>query len=192
MSINAPPKSTRETWRDWQPEGFPEPTVLYTRDELAHRLQSRGIDVSAGDLRYWESAGILPRTVRQWHKGATRSTYPEWFGYLARRVRQLQSEGYTLQQIRPRIRRNAELLLRSPDGDDRDAIRSELRFYEYAVGPEDLDFPDELSPALVKLARLHEGVTGIAVDHIEVGVVDIDGRGTTYRIPQRPTERLTY
>ena len=186
------PKAKRETWRDWMPLGSPEPAVLYTRDELAARLQDRNVPVTASDLRYWESAGVLPHTVRRWHKGATRSTYPEWMGYLARRVRQLQGEGYRLQQIQPRIRRIAQIMLRPPDGDADDAVRANLPFYQYAVGPEDLSLPFELSPALAELARRHEAVTGVATHHIEVRVVDDEGRGTTYRVPHRPTDRMSY
>jgi len=106
-------------------------------------------------------------------------------GYLARRVRQLQGEGYRLQQIRPRIRRIAEIMLRPPDGDADDAARTNLPLYRYAVGPEDLSLPDGLGPPLVEIARLHEAVTGVATHHIEVRVVDDEGRGTTYRVAVR-------
>jgi len=102
-----------ETWRDWLPPGSdpPNPSDLYTRDQLAERIQSFGHNVSRGDLRFWEYRGILPRTVCQWHKGAVRTTYPLWMADLAIYVRSLQDKGYTLRQIPPLVRSHAQVML---------------------------------------------------------------------------------
>src|SRR4051794_17405494 len=99
----APPK--HETWEDWLPEGAPAPDQFLTRDELVDRLRRYGIDVDARDLRFWERSGVLPRPVKRRYNGATWALYPDWssrpngYLHLIRRVRQLQAEGYKLQQI---------------------------------------------------------------------------------------------
>lgn len=83
----APPGVTSKTsWRDWMPEGYPEPPddQLITRAELLERL--RGIfrtNLSEKRLQVWEAAGVLPGPVRRWHDGATRALYPRWVVYLA-------------------------------------------------------------------------------------------------------------
>ena len=82
-----PTKPKRETWRDWMPEGFPQPSdeELVTRSELLDRLRSdpqRTIDITERTLRLWESEGILPGPIRQRHKGATRALYPPWYATL--------------------------------------------------------------------------------------------------------------
>jgi len=90
-SINAtgtvtPGVTSKASWRDWLPEGAPEPPddQLITRAELLERL--RGVfrtNLSERTLQLWEAAGILPGPVRRWHDGATRALYPMWIVYLA-------------------------------------------------------------------------------------------------------------
>ena len=81
-----PGVTSKSSWRDWLPEGYPEPPddQLITRAELLERL--RGIfrtNLSERTLQLWEAAGILPGPVRRWHGGATRAFYPTWVVYLA-------------------------------------------------------------------------------------------------------------
>lgn len=79
-------KSTRrkETWRDWIPEGYPEPAddELITREEMLDQLGSMGLDLPLGTLRHWEGIGILPAPIRRRHSGATRALYPPWMPHL--------------------------------------------------------------------------------------------------------------
>lgn len=108
--------SKRETWRDFMPEGAPEP-ALYTRAEIAESASYidlvaphdiRYIDlVTPDDIRYWEYQGVLPRSIRRRYAGATRAVYPEWYAGLAREVRALQRQGRTLDEIKPKIRKLA-------------------------------------------------------------------------------------
>ncbi len=106
MSINAPPKPKRETWRDWQPEGTPEPEIML-RDEFVTRLQAVDVDVDEGDLRFWEYHGVLPRAVKKWHEGANRVFYPRWMISTVTRLRALQETGVPLRAIGPRLRADA-------------------------------------------------------------------------------------
>lgn len=81
-----PGVTSKSSWRDWLPEGYPEPPndQLITRAELLERL--RGIfrtNLSEKRLQLWEAAGVLPGPVRRWHNGATRALYPRWVVYVA-------------------------------------------------------------------------------------------------------------
>jgi DNA-binding transcriptional MerR regulator len=105
--------STRkETWRDWLGPDGAEPDELLTRDEIAEKASAAAADtVSREDLRYWEYEGVLPKSVRQRHRGAVRAVYPDWYVHLVVLVRRLQRQGLTLDEITPRVRRRADELL---------------------------------------------------------------------------------
>lgn len=60
--------------------------------------------VTAHQLRHWQTLGILPRPIKRWHDGATRALYPKEPAALAiMEVLTLQDEGYTLDEIGPRM-----------------------------------------------------------------------------------------
>ncbi|MDP9358316.1 MAG: hypothetical protein M3R02_24120 [Chloroflexota bacterium] len=185
MPTTSPPATNQETWRDWMPDGAPDPDQLYTRDEIIEmvdRLHVTGTDpVSAGDLRYWESLGILPRPVRRWHEGAARALYPSWYAYLPRRVRILQRTGYSLDEIRPRIRTHARLLL----GHGSNALEA------LADGAEDVRLWPDLVSGLERIARWRAHLTGVETERVEVRVIGKDGRSTVYPLPISPSDEET-
>ena len=107
--------TVKETWKDWLGPDEPEPDQLFTRQEIADRantlIGSMGKHVRAGDLRLWEQLGILPRGIRRGHQGAARNLYPDWTADLVQQIRLLQNQGYSLEEIKPRIRAHARLVL---------------------------------------------------------------------------------
>ena len=72
------------TWLDLIPPDDPARVdpVLINRDELLDRLRAQGYEISERSLRAWEAAEILPRPIRRWQEGGSRSAsralYPEW------------------------------------------------------------------------------------------------------------------
>ena len=106
--------SKRETWRDWM-GGDQEPDELFTRAEIVERanflIGKMGKRVTAGDLQLWEKLGVLPRPIRRRRGDAQYALYPDWQAYLVRNVRQFQREGYSLEEITPRIRTYARMTL---------------------------------------------------------------------------------
>jgi len=176
--------STKQTWRDWMPEGTPEPDRILTRDELVERLRYYNIDADTESIRFWERAGILPRPIRQRRDGATRTTYPDWMIYLVQRIRQLQAEGFSLEQIRPRVRRSAELMLvGKAEGSEQQPATGVVQkvsrpFWQSATGAGDIEFPSELGPVLREMAQRVEVVTGVPSHHINVVIVSEDGGET--------------
>jgi hypothetical protein len=167
-----PARQKKETWLDppWTRPGDPEPERLYTRDELAARLQGLNVQASAADLRFWEARTILPQAVRRRHHGATRTIYPDWYGYLVRRLRQLQSAGYSLQSIKEKIRGEASLLIRGGE-------------------PEDLYLPTTASNGLYELAQMYTAASGTRVTRIEVRLMDEQGAGAVWEFDLATNER---
>lgn len=104
MATETPAKGTRETWRDWMPEGSPEPADLMTREAFLARLNGVGVDAVEGDLRFWEYHGVLPRAIRRWHDGASRVLYPRWMIMAVALLRDFQDLGFSLRDIAPRLR----------------------------------------------------------------------------------------
>lgn len=105
-------KKERVTWRDWQPPGTPDPDELLTREELVARMKDLAINVSARDLIYWESLGILPRGVRVRRNNATYVVYPRWLMHSVELLRRLQAFGLSLEEIAPRLRETAARAVR--------------------------------------------------------------------------------
>ncbi len=173
-------KGKRESWRDWLPEDAPEPEELLTRDELVERLAQMGIDASAGDLQFWEGIGVLPRAVRQWHNGAVRAVYPDWFVHLVRAVRRLQDEGYTLRQIPDRVRIHARLMLAYAK------IHAENPLPPPLTDPREIPLWPDLVTELERLARWHQAITGAPTTRVEVIVTDAADRATPYLLPLAP------
>jgi len=161
MPADAKPK--KASWLDppWTQPGDPEPSRVYTRDELAERLRILTPRTTAADIRYWEAKEILPQAIRRRHKGATRTLYPDWYGYLVRRLRQLQGAGYPLRLIKERIRAEAPLLKTG-----------------YTI--EELDVPSSVSGGLGELVRAHETHTNKTVMRVEVRLILDDGTQTVH------------
>lgn len=109
-------KQNKETWGDWVVPGY-ESGPLLTRDELANYMAGVGFKVSPDDLRYWEAEGVIPRSVKKWHNGATRAVYPIWMRSIIVFVRTSQENGDSLevigQHVRERFRKNPEYQIRS-------------------------------------------------------------------------------
>jgi DNA-binding transcriptional MerR regulator len=170
-------KPKPETWLDWMPEGSTEPEHLLTRDEVVDLLSKRHVagtePISAGDLRYWESIGVLPHPIRRWRDGAPRALYHPFAWLLAREVRMKQRAGFALDEIRPQIRALA---------------RNRLAYGEKAprLGPrtpEEIVLWPDLVNELERLARYREAVTSVPTERIEVLVVGTDGLATKYPLP---------
>ena len=100
-------KPQRITWRDWQPQGTPDPDELMTREEFVARLNDLAVDVTKRDLVYWESLEVLPRGIRKRSNQITRVYYPRWLMASIELLRTLQSLGWSLEAIGPRLRGTA-------------------------------------------------------------------------------------
>ncbi len=107
MPVVTADKPPRITWRDWQPPGTPDPDELLSREAFIARLNDLAVNVSESDLRYWEGLGILPRGVRKRSNQVTRVYYPRWLMASVELLRTLQSFGWSLQEIGPRLRETA-------------------------------------------------------------------------------------
>lgn len=205
-------KTNNQTWRDLLPEGSKDiPTdKLFTREQLSEILARVNVKVSPEDLRYWEREGILPRAVRKWHDGASRSVYPGWYANLVYHLRKLQGKGYTLEQIRRRIEAHARLLTTAAaDSIDADlqkvlaeAIPTDHRspsdeqqpYWEPVTGPAAIPMAPELQHEIQKHAAKLERFTGVPVAEVLVTIVDEEGEELTYPISltKRPEFWATY
>jgi DNA-binding transcriptional MerR regulator len=197
MSINTPPKSKRETWRDWLPAEIPSPPddQLFTRDELLHLLHQGAahlgnpsgsqfsndlatrVALTTNELRYLESEGVLPRPIRRWHKGAVRALYPVWVVHLVTHIRGLQLSGFALAEIRPWAREHIAAIARGEPVTDRPTQTSSPTH----TSPTAL--PVTVRRELRRLARAHERVVGVETARVEVRVTSITGHTTTYEVP---------
>ncbi len=193
-------KTNGQTWRDLLPEEARDiPAAdLFTRAQLSEALARVNIKVSPEDLRYWEREGILPRGVRQWHDGASRSVYPGWYANLIFHLRKLQQRGYTLEQIRRRIEAHARLLTATAS----DSIDVELQkmladatstnlptapdgqpiYWESPTGAAAIPLAAELQAEIQKHAAKIERFTGIPIAEIMITTVDEEGEELTYPI----------
>ncbi len=177
-----PSKPNQETWLDWLGPDGQEPNELFTRAAVVDRANAligpRGKPVGQGDLQLWEKIGVLPRPIRRRRGDAQYALYPDWAAYLVRQVRQLQREGYSLEEIKPRLRAYARMMLWYGRRETDHEIASSK-----ALGPES---PEDIAlwPVLVeeleRLSRWWAHLQGVAVDHIEVHVIGTNGRATKY------------
>ena len=170
------PKTKRESWLDWvPPEGREDALLdaepLLTRDEFITELKQDGIDVSARDLVYWQTIGVIPYPDRRRHKGATRAVYPQWMLNTVHLMKSLQEQGYRLKEIGPLLRGDTHHRFtpetpRHQRGHDRRAAKRAL-------------FPliDELEPRLRSLARIHERLhpDHVRYTYAEVHLIDAQG-----------------
>lgn len=182
-----------ETWKDWLGPDEPEPDQLFTRQEIADHanalIGSMGKHVRAGDLRLWEQLGILPRGIRRGHQGAARNLYPDWTADLVQQIRLLQNQGYSLEEIKPRIRAHARLVL----GYGRTPLDDEIRAHHpNAQAPEDIALWPALVEELERLARWRSQLSGVQTDRIEVRVIGSDNRGTIFPLPIAAHDDISY
>lgn len=166
-------KAGRETWADWiravNPrfdEDDEEAVHLQPLDDLLAELNDllphEEDKVDAVTIRYWQREGILPYPIKRWHNGATRSLYPFPAAFqLILHIRGLQKEGYTLQQIVPRLRGHLAAL--------------------YDPGPMGL------RPAIDDAVREREKITGRPAKEVIVTFVDSEGWRVEYRFPIEQT-----
>lgn len=162
MATKAPTTPDRETWDDWLPPNTPSADRLLTRDKLVAELHKFGVKADANDFRFWESVGVLPRPIRRWHDGATRTLYPKTAMTVVMELRELQERGYTLKQIAPRLR----LFVRSAWAAD----------------------PHNIADAVNDLARRHEELTGRKIWRVDVQFTDEDNREERFVYFTQPTD----
>ena len=103
MPAEAPTKAKQETWRDWAPDA-PEPSALLTRQELLDRLAREGFPTTGNQLRYWQTAGLVPYPVRRRQGQAVYAYYPPWMVEIVRALLDLRAHGDKLPQIRATLR----------------------------------------------------------------------------------------
>ncbi len=206
------PKASQETWKDWLGDA-PEPDDLYTRAEITDRVNT---DLDAGhkrieatDLQRWEAMGILPRAVVRRHGDAQYALYPDWYIELARNVRLLQREGFSLAEIGPQVREHARVLIAtqshtrtvpqsaniSVTGDPVTlSLEGHARGTSTTRGDLTITVPVELLEArpilLEELQRLGQWWIRLLdpdLDHIEIAMVSSKGQTHMYRvdIPQQ-------
>jgi DNA-binding transcriptional MerR regulator len=106
----------RETWLDRMQElqpGSEEPRIIFSRDRFLQELARRGMSVDEATLRFWEQNDVLPRPIRKWdpEAKARRAYYPTWLLPLVLVLRELQKDGLTLKEIKPRLERIATLAM---------------------------------------------------------------------------------
>ena len=106
VAATAPTRPSRESWRDWAPDA-PEPAELLTREELLDRLAAEGLPVTGNQLRYWQTAGLVPYPIRRRLGQAVYAYYPAWMVELVRGLIDLRAQGHTLPQIRAILRAKA-------------------------------------------------------------------------------------
>jgi DNA-binding transcriptional MerR regulator len=172
---------TKETWKDWLSPDEPEPEILLTRQEIVDRANKIIAapplkPVKPSDLQLWEKIGVLPRGIRRRRGDAQYALYPEWHAYMIRQVRQLQREGYSLDEIKPRIRAYARMAL----GHGRTPVDEEIGTRPTIQSPEDITMWPVLTEELERLSRWWAHLQGVDVERVEVHVVGKNGRATRY------------
>jgi DNA-binding transcriptional MerR regulator len=202
-------QGNRETWRDWQAEGAPEPH-LFTRKEVLATVERWGVTprVDEETLRFWERQGLLPRPTRQYHAGAVRTRYPWWVADLIAQIRRYQDAGQKLAHLGERLRAEARRLSRgpgrlfvppSPEELDRSpTLRTLLTLHEVDTSPRVPGLPPfiagvsvpprtarALADALALLAAHHRPF-GFAAVHAEVRLVDAHGQALELTVPLQP------
>ncbi len=187
MPISEKTRTHNQTWRDWLGPDDPEPEELFTRDEIVDRANAlmgpTRKPVKASDLQHWESRGIIPRGIRRRRGDAQYALYPEWHAYLVRQIRQLQREGYSLDEIKPQIRIHARMFLaysRTPIDEEISAR------YRNVQSPEDIWLWPVLVEELERLGRWWSHIAGVEADRVEVHVIGTNGDATKYPLPIAP------
>ncbi|MDP9355087.1 MAG: hypothetical protein M3R02_07355 [Chloroflexota bacterium] len=200
-----PAKPPKATWRDWliadrvPPEEIArmEDEGLLTREELLAEVNDPAgwelvedqtvKPVTPGDMQYWENTGVLPRSVRRWHQGATRALYPRWFVFLVRQIRYYQLSDTPLDEIAAMLRAYVRhRFSRHPADQD---VREHAD--NLGLTPADLRLPQAVEFGLRRFAAWHQRITGVDIDRVEIAVVDKNGRRHVREVPiaSRPSTR---
>jgi DNA-binding transcriptional MerR regulator len=66
-------------------------------------LRDRGVDLSSTALEYYRHRGVLPRPIRRRYEGLTQALYPHWFIPVIERLKEMQAQGQSLDEIRDAI-----------------------------------------------------------------------------------------
>ncbi len=206
-------KPKRETWRDWMPDGAPEPDELLTRDELLERLRGEGFVVSVDDLRNWQSTGTIPYGINRWRDGSVKTHYPRWMLDVVRTLRAMQSDGRKLAEIRSSLRdifdrRRSDPVAAAmgatgvhPDpietamqqaGVHPDPVAAAMRAAGiggavFATDPV-IEGAGDLAPRLAEIAREHERAFGGRIVRAELRLIDEHGLPLVFRFDLRQNE----
>lgn len=210
MAAEAPTKPKRETWRDWLPEGAPDPDELLTRDELIEQLRGEGFVVDREDLRNWQSTGAIPYGVNRWDGTATRTFYAPWMLGVVRTLRVMQADGRKMAEIRVHLR---DLFDRRRSASKAGRVRSAsaavvatvtatstatvratafvsdtaaVRATETATVATFPAVPPDLAGRLAAFSRDAERATGGRIVRAEVRLIDEEGRPLVFRLDTRP------
>lgn len=167
MTATAPAKAPpKETWRDWQPVDAPDP-YEYTQPVLLERLRDRaGVNVSANNLRYWQTVGAIPYPVRRQHDGAVRAFYPDWLLNLIPQLMRLQQNGDSWESIAAKMRELAR----------------QYAFPQVTLTVVGRNVESEqaatakLDAAIRAFIEWHEQVTGTSITHADIRFFDADNR----------------
>ena len=186
-ATEAPAKPQPGTWKEWLPPGTPEPDDLLTRAEFLERLRQRGVDVTESTLLHWERAGALPRPVRRWRGRTPATWYPGWLVPLAARIPDLQADGLELREIGPQLRAYI-----TTSDTARVRTTENTTMVKFSAGATmaagggaativaGQATEDDISPALLALARRYERITGARVVRVEGRITDADGGTVAY------------
>ena len=137
-------EGSKESWRDWTPDGYPEPDddELITREQLIDELNRANVKMTARNLRHWEALGILPGPIRRHHEGATRALYAPWVVRLATIAAAAKTFGSSPEKLGREMRETArtvivQVALRKQAATDeriRDAVKALADRYEEYLG----------------------------------------------------------
>lgn len=87
------------TWRDYLPPFVSSPKLITRAELLADAPRWGAVDVSERTLRFWETAGALPRAVRQSHQGVVQAVYPVGYAIVVAAVYFRRKQGVPLPAI---------------------------------------------------------------------------------------------
>ena len=198
-------KPTRQTWRDWAPDA-PEPPELWTRDDLAARLQAEDIAARPQDLLFWQRKGVVPYPVKKRQCNATTAYYAPCVAGLVRELRRLQGQGYSLEEIRPRLRVFARDLSRRQDASSTGstpnvslsapsgALHTSHVHDVVAIGAEERASvsttvaPVGFGPIATALARIYEEAYGARIRAVETRLVDERDNPSVFSFPTPPRD----